>query len=85
MQTFLENKKVEPVEPIQMSIYQSHTYRKDLSWLHFNDVPRVQERQQVKSKKQKVKNFTHNCAMTQLFYVSKKIVCRCIIHFVQCL
>ena len=26
-----------------MNIYQSNTYRKDLSWLHFDDVPRVQE------------------------------------------
>ena len=28
----LENKEMEPVEPIQMNIYQSNTYRKDLSW-----------------------------------------------------
>ena len=26
----------------------SNTYRKDFSWLHFDDEPRVQERQQVK-------------------------------------
>ena len=25
---------------------QSNTYRKDISWLHFDDKPRVQERQQ---------------------------------------
>ena len=31
-----------------MNIYQSNTYRKDLSWLYFDDEPRVQERQQVK-------------------------------------
>ena len=31
-----------------MNIYQSNTYRKDLSWLHFNDQLRVQERHQVK-------------------------------------
>ena len=24
-------------EPVQMSIYESTTYRKDLSWLHFYD------------------------------------------------
>ena len=29
----------------QLDIYQSNTYRKDLSWLHFKDVPWVQERQ----------------------------------------
>ena len=40
--------EVEPVEPVQMNIYQSNTYRKDLSWLHFDDEPRVQEKQQVK-------------------------------------
>ena len=43
-----ENKEEEPLEPVQMNIFQSNTYRKDLSWLHFEDVPRVQERQQVK-------------------------------------
>ena len=38
------NKEVEPVEPVQMNMYQSNTYRKDLSWLHLDDEPRVQER-----------------------------------------
>ena len=37
----LEKKELEPVEPVQMNIYQSDTYRKDLSWLHFDDEPRV--------------------------------------------
>ena len=46
--TFLENKEVEPVEPVQMNIYQSNACRKDLSWLYFDDEPRVQEKQQVK-------------------------------------
>ena len=36
------------VEPVLMNIYQSNTYRKDLSWPHFDDEPRVQEKQQVK-------------------------------------
>ena len=27
----LQNKEVEPVEPIQMKVYQKHTYRKNLS------------------------------------------------------
>ena len=27
----LQNKEVEPVEPIQMKVYQKHTYRKILS------------------------------------------------------
>ena len=44
----LEKKEVEPVEPVLKNIYQSNTYRKDLSWPHFDDEPRVQEKQQVK-------------------------------------
>ena len=34
-----KSKEVEPVELVQMNIYQSNAYRKDLSWLHFNDEP----------------------------------------------
>ena len=40
-------KEVEPVEPVQMNIYQTNTYRKELRWLHFNNEARVQEMQQV--------------------------------------
>ena len=42
--------EVEPVDPLQMNIYQSNTYRKDSGWLHFADELRVQvqERQQMK-------------------------------------
>ena len=36
---------MELAEPVQMNIYQSNTYKKDLNWLHFDDEPRVQERQ----------------------------------------
>ena len=39
---------MEPVEPAQMNICQSNAYRKDLSWLHFDDEPGVQDKQQVK-------------------------------------
>ena len=46
-QTFLENKDVEPLEPVQINIYQSNTYSKDLSFLHLKDEPRVQERRQA--------------------------------------
>ena len=35
----LENKEVEPVEPVQINKYQCNIYKKDLSWV------RVQERQ----------------------------------------
>ena len=37
-------KEIEPVAPVQINIYHSNTYRKDLGWLHFDDEPRVQER-----------------------------------------
>ena len=43
-----EKKDVEPLEPVLKNIYQSNTYRKDISWPHFNDEPRVHEKQQVK-------------------------------------
>ena len=33
-------REVEPVETVQMNIYQSDIYRKDLNWLHFDDEPR---------------------------------------------
>ena len=35
----IENKEEGPVQPVQMNIYQNNNYRKDLSWLHFNDEP----------------------------------------------
>ena len=47
-QISLKNKEVVPAEPVQINIYQSNTYGKDLSWVLFNNKPRVQERQQVK-------------------------------------
>ena len=40
---------MEPAEPVLKNIYRSNTYRKDLSWPHFDDEPRVQEKQQVKN------------------------------------
>ena len=43
--TSLVNNEVEPTEPVQINIYSSNTYRKDLSWLHFDDERRVEERQ----------------------------------------
>ena len=44
-------KKMELVEPVLKNIYQSDIYIKHLSWLHFDDEPRVQEKQQVKDAK----------------------------------
>ena len=46
--TSLERKEVDPVEPAQMNIYQSNTYRKDLDWLYFDNEPKFQGSQQVK-------------------------------------
>ena len=47
-QTSLEN-KVKPVELVKMKVYQNNTYKEDLSWLHFSNEPRVQEKQQEKT------------------------------------
>ena len=43
-----KNKEVGPAEPVQVNIYQSNSYGEDLSWLHFDDELKVQERQQEK-------------------------------------
>ena len=34
---------MELVEPVLKNIYESNTYRKDLSWPHFNDEPGSRE------------------------------------------
>ena len=39
---------MEPVELVLKNIYQSNTYTKDLSWSHFDNEPRIHEKQQVK-------------------------------------
>ena len=41
------HKVMEPVQPVQMNIYKSNTDRIDLGWLHFDEEPKVQEKQQV--------------------------------------
>ena len=43
----LENKEAELVQPVQLNIYQSFTYKKDSSWLDFYNELRNQESQQV--------------------------------------
>ena len=50
-------KEVEPVEPVLKNIYQSNNYRKDLSWPHFDDEPRFQEKQQVKDQQSCISAF----------------------------
>ena len=42
-----KNEEFEPDLPVEMNTTQSNTYRKDLDWLHFNNNPMVQEKQQV--------------------------------------
>ena len=46
--TLLKYKDMEPVQAVQLNIYRSNACRNDLSWLHFDDEQRLQERQQVK-------------------------------------
>ena len=38
----LKKTEVEPIEPVQMKIYQINKYRKEFNWLHFNNETRVQ-------------------------------------------
>ena len=52
-----ENEEVRPVQPVQMNIYQSNTYRKGLSRLYFNIESRVQERQQVKDQQSYISTY----------------------------
>ena len=42
--TSFKKKEVEPVVPVLKNIYQNDNYRKDLSWPHFDDEPKVQEK-----------------------------------------
>ena len=50
-------KIMEPVEPVLKNIYQSNTYRTDLSWAHFNDEPWVQEKKHVKDQQSYIFGF----------------------------
>ena len=36
--TYLENKEVEPIQPVLNYIYLGNTYRKDLSRIHVNEM-----------------------------------------------
>ena len=45
---------MEPVESVLKNIYQSNTCRKDLSWQHFDNQPRVQEKQQAKDQQPRI-------------------------------
>ena len=52
-----QNNEVELVEPVQMNIYQSKTYLKELSWLYFDNEPRVQESRHVKDQQSCISAF----------------------------
>ena len=67
-QSSLENKEVEPVEQVQMNIYQSNTYRKDLSVLHFDDEPGAQERQKLKDQQSCISIFVTQLASPSTNY-----------------
>ena len=41
---------MESVQPVQMNTYQSNNYKKDLSWLHFDNEPMVQERKRERGR-----------------------------------
>ena len=41
---------MESVQPVQMNTYQSNNYKKDLSWLHFDNEPMVQERKRERER-----------------------------------
>ena len=43
---------IEPVQPVQMSIYKSNTYKKDLSWLYFRAESKFQRRRKQMNDKQ---------------------------------
>ena len=43
--------------PVRMNIYQKNALEKDLSWLHFDSEPRVQERQQLKDQQSYISAF----------------------------
>ena len=59
-------KEVEPVEPALKNIYQSNTHRKDLSWPHFDDEPRDQEKQQVKDQQPYIFVFLDSSIFTSI-------------------
>ena len=48
---------MEPVQPVQMNIYQSNAFRKDLNRLNYNDESRAQEWQQGKDQQSYISVF----------------------------
>ena len=58
--------EVKPVESVQINIYQSNTYRRDLCWLHFNDQPRVQEMYQLKDQQSCILVFVAEIAKAEI-------------------
>ena len=46
-QTSLEKKEVEQTEPVLKNIYQTNTYKKGLSWPHFDDETWIQRKKEA--------------------------------------
>ena len=44
--TVHKNRGVESIQPVQMSIYRSNTYKKDSDRLHFDEEASAQEKEQ---------------------------------------
>ena len=57
---------MEPVQRVQMNIYQSNTYSKNLNWLYLDDEPRAQE---AASEGQTVPH-TRFCSLSNFFQVA---------------
>ena len=45
---------MEPVQPVQMNIYCTNTYRKDFRWLYFDSETRIQKKQQMKGQQSRI-------------------------------
>ena len=56
-----KNKEVEPFQPVQMNIYQSNTCRKEICWLHFDNKPRVQEKQHKSTSRDRQRYSMQGC------------------------
>lgn len=42
---------MEPVQPVQRNIYYNKTYKRDIDWLQFNNMPRVKQKNQVQDQR----------------------------------
>ena len=61
------------IQPFQMNVYHSNTYRNYLSWLHFHSEPQDQERQQVKDQQSCISIVVAYLTLTQKLLLSQKL------------